>query len=398
MDKQKNLGQYFTTNEKLLQCVYKFIQNTNGKILEPSFGRGHIIHYLQDKGVQRDIVAVEIDSTLESVCTNMSCIDLHHMDFLTFVSLERYNTIVGNPPYFKLKSNPNKDSILKSTNIYVAFIEKAYSLLSENGELIFIIPSDFFKLTSASKLKELMLKNGTFTHIFHPHRENLFKKATQDVVVLRYQKGCDTRTVIYNDDEKELVFSQGNIYFKEHDDNAAEVRIDEVFDVKVGMVSGAEKIFAKSEFGNIDILTSSGIKQQILIDNLPDDNSHVYTYLMQHKKHLIERKIKKFNENNWFQWGCLRNKRFMEERKGNICIYAKVLTRSKDVFRLGKVDYYDGSLLCMHPNRNLDDSQLKILVEYLNTEKYLQHFLYSGRYKVGQKTLADSYIPASLLG
>lgn len=399
--KQKNLGQYFTTNEELLQCVYRFMQNTEGKILEPSFGRGHIINYLQNNGVERHVVAVEIDDTLETICEDMSNINVHHMDFLAFEPNELYNSIVGNPPYFKLKKNPNTKSILKSTNIYVAFIEKAYNLLDENGELIFIIPSDFFKLTSGSKLKEMMLENGAFTHIYHPHRENMFKKAAQDVIVFRYQKGitgASGKIVCYNDVDKELVFSQGNIYFKELDDQDDAVRLNDIFEVKVGMVSGAEKVFANSEFGNIHMLTSSGTKQQILIEELPIENEPLHEYLMHHKKQLINRKIKKFNDNNWFQWGCLRNKRFMEEHTGDICIYAKVLTRQKDVFKAGKVDYYDGSLLCMYPKQQLDDNQVEKLIEYLNSEKYLQHFLYSGRYKVGQKTLADSYIPKSLLG
>jgi adenine-specific DNA-methyltransferase len=310
-----------------------------------------------------------------------------------------FNTIVGNPPYFKLKENPNTKSILKTTNVYVAFIEKAYNLLSDTGELIFIIPSDFFKLTSASKLKDEMLKNGSFTHIFHPHKENLFQKATQDVIVFRYQKGLHQNTVIYNDVHKGLILSQGNVYFREKNDTEGnEVRVDELFTVKVGMVSGAEKIFENIELGNIQILTSSGTKQQILVDVLPDENDKVFAYLAQHKECLINRKIKKFSDSNWFQWGCLRNKKFMEEHKGDACIYAMVLTRKKDVFRLGKVGYYDGSLLCMHPKQSINTEQLESLVQYLNTEKHLQHFLYSGRYKVGQKTLADSYIPNSLFG
>lgn len=398
MDKQKTLGQYFTTNQELLECVYRFMTHTEGSILEPSFGRGHIIQYLQNKGVARHIVAVEIDPTLETVCDDCNNIDIYHENFLTFETTDVFNTIVGNPPYFKLKKNPYTKSILKTTNIYVAFIEKAYNLLSSTGELIFIIPSDFFKLTSASKLKDEMLKNGSFTHVFHPHKENLFRKATQDVIVFRYQKGIKQSTIMYNDEQKELILSQGNIYFREKDEDADETRVDELFDVKVGMVSGAEKIFANSELGNIQLLTSSGTKQQILIDVLPDENDKVFAFLAQHKKSLINRKIKKFSDCNWFQWGCLRNKKFMEEHKGDVCIYAKVLTRSKDVFRLGKVEYYDGSLLCMHPKQSMDIDQLDKLVQYLNTEKYLQHFLYSGRYKVGQKTLADSYIPNSLFG
>lgn len=37
--------------------------------------------------------------------------------------------------------------------------------------MIFIVPSDFLKLTSASKILNIMINNGTFTHIYHPNNE-----------------------------------------------------------------------------------------------------------------------------------------------------------------------------------------------------------------------------------
>ena len=85
-------------------------------------------------------------------------------DFLVQNIEKKYDTIIGNPPYVKTSDG----------NLYLSFTKKCYELLEENGELIFIIPSDFFKLTSASSLLNDMMKNGTFTHIFHPHNENLF--------------------------------------------------------------------------------------------------------------------------------------------------------------------------------------------------------------------------------
>ena len=61
-------------------------------------------------------------------------------------------------------------------------------MLDDNGELIFIVPSDFFKLTSASKLLNKMMLNGFFTHIYHPHNEKMFANAFIDVIVFRYLK------------------------------------------------------------------------------------------------------------------------------------------------------------------------------------------------------------------
>jgi adenine-specific DNA-methyltransferase len=397
-DKQKQLGQYFTTNQELLENVFKLVKNGVGPILEPSFGQGHIINYFREQGNTRPFVGIELDDTLVKLEKIHESTTVHHCDFLTYKTDEKFSSIVGNPPYFKLKKNPNNNSILGVTNIYVAFIEKAYDMLAGDGELIFIIPSDFFKLTSAAKLKELLLKNGSFTDVFHPNKENLFKKATQDVMIFRYQKGVISNVTNLNNEQKHVILSQGNIYFDTISDKVIdEIKLDEVFDIKVGMVSGAEKIFANEEYSNISILTSGGYKNEILLTDLPEEGTNVHEYLQGHKQHLINRKIKKFSEKNWFQWGCLRNIKFMTEMQGNACLYAKVLTRHTDVFSTGTVEMYDGSLLCIYPKVQMTDVQIKNIKDFMNSQDFLKHFNYSGRYKVGQKTLSDCFIPRHLL-
>jgi adenine-specific DNA-methyltransferase len=401
VNKQKTLGQYFTTNEELLQKVFDFTKHNEGTILEPSFGQGNMIKFFRDKNVTRDVIAIEIDDSiapLEGIQENTTII---YNDFLSYTTNIRFTTIVGNPPYFKLKKNPNTDTILKCVNAYVAFIEKAYNLLTENGELVFIIPSDFFKLTSAKKLKELMINTGSFTDIYHPHKENLFHKAAQDIIVFRYQKGIQVSNTKYNDVEMNVSIQEGNVYFKSLHANIKqdkEIKLSEVFDVKVGMVSGAESIFNNALLGNVNILTASGYKTEILIDKLDDSVSNeLNTYLQHNKKSLIDRRIKKFNDSNWFQWGCLRNVKFMTEQKDKLCLYAKVLTRDNVVFNVGNVQLYDGSLLCMFPKQLFTLEQLEKIKNFLNSPEFLQHFLYCGRYKVGQKTLSDCFIPEYIL-
>jgi adenine-specific DNA-methyltransferase len=397
---KRDMGQFFTTNEKLLQCVYDFIENKQGDILEPSFGKGHIIQFFQNKGLtkNRKVYGKELDDTLTPIFKDDENIDIEYCDYLAYNATKRFATIVGNPPYFKLKAKENPNTILKCTNIYVAFIEKAYHMLNDDGELIFIIPSDFFKLTSACKLKELMINNGSFTHIFHPHEEKLFEKASQDVIVFRYQKGHKTDKSLYNNEPHTMTCSQGNIYFESATSIMYDrVRLDELFDIKVGLLSAAEKVFANEEFGNVSICSNGRTKMEILINELPAEGTDIHSYLLLHKKSLIERKIRKFTEDNWFQWGCLRNIKFMNTEMGKPCIYAKVLTRNTNVFTIGTVQHYEGSLLCMFPKNNVVVQKLDAIIKHLNTEDFLHHFLYSGRYKVGQKTLGDNFIPNSIL-
>ena len=144
---KNKLGQYYTTDIKLKNKILEFILNNPINILEPSIGRGDLVHYISNERTNITFDMYEIDETIELLDT----IDKNKIiygDFLKQSIIKTYKTIIGNPPYIRTKKG----------NIYIDFIEKCYNLLDKNGELIFIVPSDFFKLTSASKLLNIMIK------------------------------------------------------------------------------------------------------------------------------------------------------------------------------------------------------------------------------------------------
>ena len=174
---KKNKGQYFTTSVLLKETIYILILNNPSIILEPSVGQGHLVEYIKAKKPNINFDLYEIDEKI-SFLDSIKKEAIKFGDFLEFNIETTYDTIIGNPPFIKTKTG----------NLYIHFIEKCYKLLNKNGELIFIVPSDFLKLTSSSKIINEMMDNGSFTHIIHPHNENLFKNASIDVIVFRYCK------------------------------------------------------------------------------------------------------------------------------------------------------------------------------------------------------------------
>ena len=171
METKHSLGQYFTSHEVLKNKVHEFIQNQPSCILEPSIGRGDLIEIIYKNNTHIQFDMYEIDTTLSIIHGIPD--NVIYGDFMKQAISKTYQTIIGNPPYIRTKKG----------NLYIDFTEKCYNLLDTNGELIFIVPSDFFKLTSACKLLNTMMSNGSFTHIFHPHNENLFEGASIDVIV-----------------------------------------------------------------------------------------------------------------------------------------------------------------------------------------------------------------------
>ena len=161
--KKHKLGQYFTTHNELKEKVYEFILNKPANILEPSIGQGDLITYITHKIPNVAFDMYEIDSSIPLHDTIQKGRVIYG-DFMKQTIAKTYTTIIGNPPYVRTKTG----------NLYIDFTEKCYHLLDDKGELIFIVPSDFLKLTSASKLLDTMMTYGTFTHIYHPHNEKMF--------------------------------------------------------------------------------------------------------------------------------------------------------------------------------------------------------------------------------
>lgn len=168
-------GQYFTKNIMLKQKMFEFILNEPLNILEPSIGRGDLVSFVKDRITDVSFDMYEIDEEIE-LLQDVNKDQVIYGDFLSQDVSKTYRTIIGNPPYVKQKNG----------NLYIDFVKKCYSLLEDDGELIFIVPSDFFKVTKASKILNEMIDNGNFTHVFHPNNEKMFDNASIDIIIFRY--------------------------------------------------------------------------------------------------------------------------------------------------------------------------------------------------------------------
>ena len=379
-----SLGQYYTTHNDLKEKVYEFILNSPTIILEPSIGRGDLVIFITNKLPSIIFDMYEIDTQIK-LLDNIEQDKVVYGDFMVQSITKTYKTIIGNPPYVRTKKG----------NLYIDFIEKCYELLEFDGELIFIVPSDFLKLTSASKLLNVMMTQGTFTHIFHPHNENMFENASIDVIVFRYCKNnLLEKKVLYNDKKLYITNSNGLITFN-IEENSNSVLFKDYFDIYVGLVSGKEEVYKNEELGNLEVLNGHNkLDKYIYIENFPCENEKINEHLLHYKNELIIRGIRKFNEKNWFEWGAPRNMGAINSNLGKDCIYIYNLTRKQDVAFLGKVNYFGGGLLMLKPKKKCN---LNTIIVYLNSNTFKDNFIFSGRFKIGHRQICNSYIPNEYL-
>ena len=117
-------------------------------------------------------------------------------------------------------------------------------------------------------------------------------------------------------------------------------------------------------------------------------------FVLNYKKELIERGIRRFNENNWFKFGATRNISKVVKNIGKECIYIYNLTRKTNIAFLGKVSYFGGGLIMLKPKKNCN---LQSIISYLNSNTFKDNFIFSGRFKIGHRQISHSYIPSEYL-
>lgn len=330
--KKEVLGQYFTPSgivDKMLSLRSNF-----GSILEPSAGKGAFL-----KKIEKNAVGIEIDPSLDNDPRVLKT------DFFKYPTSNKFDTIIGNPPYVRFNDISIETKQLLSmelfdqrSNLYLFFIAKSIEHLSYNGELIFIIPRDFLKLTSANKLNNLLFNQGTITHYYELGDTSIFSDATPNCAIIRWQKGLKTRTMATGG---YFQVKNGQIYFK----RCSNKKIGDFFDVKVGAVSGADAIFTNDYRGCTDMVCSTTVKDgktKRVIYNRFDES------LVPYKKRLLNRGIRKFDEKNWWEWG-----RKYHEKEGER-IYVNGKTRNPNPFFISHIKGYDGSVLALFPKRDID--------------------------------------------
>ena len=234
-----------------------------------------------------------------------------------------------------------------------------------------------------------MVIEGSFTDFLFPNNERLFEESIVDVVIFRYQKGIKTNKCIYNGVEKQWRFNEGIITFTTFAENTT--TIDELFDCYVGFVSGRDEVFC-NDLGTMSLLCDKDtVKKFIYVENFPTGVSAVDTYLNVNKKELLSRKIRKFGDENWFEWGAIRNRAAIEERLGRDCIYIRTMTRKEEVAFIGKVQFFGGGLLCLVPK--VEGLDLSAIIKTINSSQVKQDYIYAGRFKIGQKQVRFIHIP-----
>ena len=126
----------------------------------------------------------------------------------------KFDLIIGNPPYAKTEDIKNNvcdfeyncysqyyKTAYKQYDKYYLFVERAHSLLNDDGLLCYIIPNKFAKIASGKELRKLIYEKKLLKLFIDFNFNQVFKdKTTYTSIVELSNKTCDTFEYNYIED------------------------------------------------------------------------------------------------------------------------------------------------------------------------------------------------------
>lgn len=455
IQKIKELGQVFTPKEvvKFMLDKADYIENLRtSRILEPACGDGAFLveilqrlindcrrNLIEDRKIitiiQNTIYGYEIDKKVFNKCIkNLNKVlednnlplqvdwkrNILNTSFLNHNIRDKYDFIIGNPPYVSIQNIPKEDNVYYRENfefskgnydLYSLFFEQALNQIKQRGTICFITPNSYFTGASFKKLREELVWNNRLNKIFN-YKDHLVFEGVQTYAAITLIsksylpiRGFDYYE--YSEDKKDFVFVDEIKFDKLNSDcwdlggvlkSNKERRnrhpISRDFNVVNGLATLADKVFISDNgFKGYDIETeliydivkgsslngnNINYKKCLNIYNLVDNLvrsydeeefktkfPNAYKYLLDNKETLSKRAISKGVQ--WFEYGRKQSLNFQTQQEK---IVLNPIFKDKIYFkRVPKnVMVYSGFII----TPKTEEADFDKLEKFLSSEEFLE--------------------------
>ena len=329
----------------------------------------------------------------------------------------RMDFIFGNPPYVRVHNLAEKHDVVKKfsfsrngmTDLYIAFFEIGFEMLSERGTMAMITPSSWLNSVSGGILRNYIREHDNLTGLIDLEHFQAFD-ATTYTIVSRFRNPGRSREISYSilTDVSESPVFKDNLSLKDidMDESFYLSRLDDLqklrsiletqrqsgIQVKNGFATLADKLFiAPVDCENsIDVIKASTGKWSRCVfpydrngNPIPFEELGVKTkrYLLDNKK-----KFSKHGDADWYLFG--RSQGINDVFKNKIAV--NTIVKDRDSIKLNRVSVGEGVysglyILCDFPFAEIQ----KVLCndEFIWYVKMLKKYKSGGYYTFSSKDL-----------
>jgi adenine-specific DNA-methyltransferase len=200
---KKRKGQFFTPKSIRKELLERLPKLVRPKVLDPACGTGEFLLSAKEYFIEPELYGWEIDPKLVSIARRVvpdAHIEL--VDALRMPLKEEFDLIVGNPPYFEFKPDPELRAKFKKImwgrpNIYAFFVYLSLKILKPGGYLAFVVSSSMNNGAYFKKLREFILQVADIKYLKVLNDPYLFKEVNHTFQLLILKKEHNTGRYIF---------------------------------------------------------------------------------------------------------------------------------------------------------------------------------------------------------
>ena len=202
-DQQKRkvaLGQFYTPSA-VTDFMVSQVENQHSLVLEARYGKGAFLDALIEKGF-RNIEGHELDPVNAKAVSKRigKKIKSYQGDFILTPRIPDRDLVIGNPPYVSWNNIPSETKSFLTNDpfwsdlangewdLLYAFLILSIERLKPGGQLLQIIPTNWFYSTHASSLRNYLTEHGYVKQIIHFGEAKLFNDCAPNTIILDYRK------------------------------------------------------------------------------------------------------------------------------------------------------------------------------------------------------------------
>jgi adenine-specific DNA-methyltransferase len=464
MSKKKTNGEVFTPNN-IITFMLDSTYNVESMeyILEPGCGDGRFIIEIIKRIIDKfdidfekindrisKIYGIELDNinfgkleiNVESFLCNYPGIterpNLFHGDALInkIINEIKFDYIVGNPPYVRIHNlmEDYKELLKKEfefltfgmVDLYYGFFELYRKCLKDDGTLCFITPNSFLYNNSADKLLQTFYSEKMVESIFDFKSEKMFENASTYTCITTLKKGSENMKYYKIDknfksrDEIIIEYGKPSLNFlNEIQTNQNGTKFSELFKIKTGIATLADKVFIIDDFEindelivftkkNVEYVVEESITKKcvkaskysdeyyriifpykkvegkniaITEEELFENFPNAYSYLNNNKEKLLSRDKGKIEESKWFLWGRSQG---INNSDGKKIIISPLYLNNPFIYVDENVVVYSGYYILSDDYPKLFESEV-----FLNSLKKISKSVGNGWFSLQKKILEN---------
>ena len=284
LKKRKNLGQYFTPKSIRELLLSKLPKKDNAYILDPACGSGEFLLSCEKYFKNPNLNGFEIDKNLVDVASKLiKNSNIKNIDALNIDIKNKYDYVIGNPPYFEIRLNEKLKSkhfeIIKGrVNIFSLFIKIGLEALKDEGYLAYVVPPSMNNGAYFSKLREYIIKNASLEYLHIIDGADNFHSANQKVMLIILKKTNSKKSNKYIFEKNGItIFTEDKKFLNEVYKNT--ICLKEIgFGVKTGSIvwnEHKEKLTNDKNNSTLLIWSSNIIDGKIIIPNTKNKPQYI---------------------------------------------------------------------------------------------------------------------------